>query len=60
LLLQKVYTKIIKSQEGKRNLANSALISPLEPVMIVFLGTVVGGLVVSMYLPIFKMGEVVG
>jgi len=28
--------------------------------MMVFLGGMIGGLVVAMYLPIFKMGEVVG
>ncbi len=27
----------------------------IEPFMLVFLGTVIGGLVVSMYLPVFKM-----
>ena len=32
----------------------------IEPVIIVFLGTVIGGLVVAMYLPIFKIGAVVG
>ncbi|MFO7607484.1 MAG: type II secretion system F family protein [Desulfurivibrionaceae bacterium] len=32
----------------------------IEPFMMVFLGGMVGGLVVAMYLPIFKMGEVVG
>jgi len=31
----------------------------LEPVIIVFLGTLIGGIVVSMYLPIFKLGQVV-
>ncbi|MDB5888848.1 MAG: Type fimbrial assembly protein PilC, partial [Rhodocyclales bacterium] len=31
----------------------------LEPIIIVFLGTIIGGLVVAMYLPIFKLGEVV-
>jgi len=36
-----------------------ALSSLLEPVIMVFLGTVVGGLVVAMYLPIFKLGEVI-
>jgi type IV pilus assembly protein PilC len=30
----------------------------MEPVVIVFLGVVIGGLVVSMYLPIFKLGSV--
>ncbi|HSD36493.1 MAG TPA: type II secretion system F family protein [Rhodocyclaceae bacterium] len=32
----------------------------IEPIIIVFLGTVIGGLVVAMYLPIFKIGAVVG
>jgi type IV pilus assembly protein PilC len=31
----------------------------LEPIIIVFLGTLIGGIVVSMYLPIFKLGQVV-
>ena len=33
----------------------SALLSLMEPIMIVFLGVVVGGMVVAMYLPIFDM-----
>jgi type IV pilus assembly protein PilC len=33
----------------------SGLLSLLEPLMIVFLGVVVGGMVVAMYLPIFDM-----
>jgi len=39
--------------------AVEALSQLLEPLIIVFLGTVVGGLVVAMYLPIFKLGQVV-
>jgi len=35
------------------------LSSLMEPVIIVFLGTIIGGIVVSMYLPIFKLGSVV-
>ncbi len=31
----------------------------IEPMMMVFLGVVIGGLIVAMYLPIFKMGEVI-
>ncbi|MDQ8022133.1 MAG: type II secretion system F family protein [Moraxellaceae bacterium] len=31
----------------------------IEPLIIVFLGTIIGGLVVAMYLPIFKLGQVV-
>lgn len=35
------------------------LSSLLEPIIIVFLGTLIGGIVVAMYLPIFKLGSVV-
>jgi type IV pilus assembly protein PilC len=35
------------------------LSSLMEPIIIVFLGTIIGGIVVSMYLPIFKLGAVV-
>ena len=31
----------------------------MEPIIIVVLGTLIGGIVVSMYLPIFKIGQVV-
>ena len=31
----------------------------MEPIIIVFLGTLIGGIVVAMYLPIFKIGQVV-
>ena len=37
----------------------AALSTLLEPIIIVFLGVVIGGLVVAMYLPIFKLGAVV-
>jgi type IV pilus assembly protein PilC len=39
--------------------AVKGLQSLLEPIIIVVLGTVIGGIVVSMYLPIFKLGQVV-
>jgi type IV pilus assembly protein PilC len=39
--------------------AVAALSSLLEPIIIVFLGVVIGGLVVAMYLPIFKLGAVI-
>jgi type IV pilus assembly protein PilC len=37
----------------------AGLSSLMEPIIIVILGTVIGGIVVSMYLPIFKIGQVV-
>lgn len=39
--------------------AVKALSSLMEPLIIVFLGTLIGGIVVAMYLPIFKLGAVV-
>jgi len=39
--------------------AVEALTSLLEPMIMAFLGVVIGGLVIGMYLPIFKMGAVV-
>ena len=35
------------------------LSSLMEPFIIVFLGTIIGGIVIAMYLPIFKIGQVV-
>jgi type IV pilus assembly protein PilC len=31
----------------------------MEPIIMAFLAVVIGGLVIAMYLPVFKMGEVV-
>ncbi len=39
--------------------AVAAISSLMEPVIMVVLGTVIGGMVVAMYLPIFKLGSVV-
>jgi type IV pilus assembly protein PilC len=38
----------------------AGLTSLLEPLLMVFLGVIIGGIVLCMFLPIFKMGEVVG
>jgi type IV pilus assembly protein PilC len=40
--------------------AVGALTSMMEPLLMVFLGTVVGGMVIAMYLPIFKLASTVG
>ncbi len=40
--------------------AVEALASLMEPIIMVFLGGLIGGLVVALYLPIFKLGSVVG
>ena len=38
---------------------NSGLTALIEPILIVFLGVVVGGMVICMFLPIFKMSEII-
>src|SRR3989338_7621774 len=53
--LDQMLSKIADFYDGEVDTAGGALTSLLEPIMIVFLGVVVGGLVVAMYLPIFKL-----
>jgi len=53
--LDKMLSKIADFYDDEVDTAVTALTSLLEPLMIVFLGVVVGGLVVAMYMPIFKM-----
>ncbi len=52
--------KVAEFYEQEVDNAVDALSSLLEPMIMVFLGVVVGGMVVAMYLPIFKLGAVVG
>jgi type IV pilus assembly protein PilC len=53
--LDEMLTKIADFYDEEVDAAVSVLMSLLEPLMIVFLGVVVGGMVVAMYLPIFDM-----
>ncbi len=45
--------------EGEVDDMVAGISSLMEPIIIVILGTVIGGIVVAMYLPIFKLGQVV-
>nr|WP_283249542.1 type II secretion system F family protein [Hydrogenophilus thiooxidans] len=58
--LDDMLNKIAEYYEREVDDAVASLSQLLEPVIMVFLGVVVGGIVVSMYLPIFKLGQVVG
>jgi len=53
--LDAMLSKIADFYDDEVTTAVNTLTSLLEPIMIVFLGGVVGGLVVAMYLPIFKL-----
>jgi type IV pilus assembly protein PilC len=52
--------KIADFYEDEVDQAVASLTSLLEPAMMVFLGSVIGFIVVAMYLPIFKMAAVIG
>jgi type IV pilus assembly protein PilC len=57
--LEKMLSKVADFFEAEVDDAVAAMSSLIEPILIVFLGVVVGGIVIAMYLPIFKMGQVV-
>lgn len=53
--LDEMLTKIADFYDGEVDTAVEALLAVMEPIMIVVLGVVVGGMIVAMYLPIFDM-----
>jgi type IV pilus assembly protein PilC len=53
--LDEMLSKIADFYDEEVDVAVSALLSLMEPIMIVVLGVIVGGMVVAMYLPIFDM-----
>jgi type IV pilus assembly protein PilC len=57
--LDKMLSKVADFYETEVDDAVASLSSLLEPIIMVFLGVVVGGLVIAMYLPIFKMAGAV-
>jgi type IV pilus assembly protein PilC len=58
--LDEMLTKIADFYDDEVDVAVSALLSLLEPIMILVLGVIVGGMIVAMYLPIFGMMDTVG
>ena len=58
--LDKMLFKVAEFYEQEVNNAVDALSSLLEPFIMVIIGTIVGGMVIGMYLPIFKLAAVVG
>jgi type IV pilus assembly protein PilC len=57
--LDEMLTKIADFYDEEVDASVEALLSAMEPIMIVVLGVVVGGMIVAMYLPIFDMMSVV-
>ncbi|MBR9729127.1 type II secretion system F family protein [Shewanella intestini] len=58
--LDEMLNKVSNIYEMQVDDAVDGLSSLIEPIMMVVIGTLVGGLIVGMYLPIFQMGNVVG
>ena len=58
--LDGMLNKVADFFEAEVDDAVAALASLMEPVIMVVLGTLIGGMVIAMYLPIFKMGQAVG
>ena len=57
--LDSMLGKVADWYEQEIDDAVDALTSLLEPMIMAVLGVLIGGLVIAMYLPIFKMGQVV-
>lgn len=58
--LDSMLNKIADFYDDEVDAAVEAMTSLLEPVMMVFLGGIVGSMIIAMYLPIFKLASVVG
>ncbi len=58
--LDDMLSKVADYYEAEVDNSVDSLTALMEPAIMVFLAIVIGGLVIAMYLPIFKMGEVVG
>ena len=59
LALDQMLHKVAEIYEDEVDVAVASLSSLMEPIIMVVLGTLIGGMVIAMYLPIFKLGEAV-
>jgi type IV pilus assembly protein PilC len=57
--LEKMLSKIADFYDEQVDAAATALTSMIEPLVIAFLGVVIGGIVISLFLPIFKITELI-
>jgi len=58
--LDNMLDKIAESYQEQVDVATAGLVSVLEPFIIIFLGVVIGGIVISMFLPILTMSKLIG
>lgn len=57
--LEKMLTKIADFYDEQVDAAVSAMTSLIEPMVIAFLGVIIGGIVISLFMPIFKISELI-
>jgi type IV pilus assembly protein PilC len=57
--LEKMLAKIADFYDDQVDAAVSGLTSLIEPLIIAFLGIIIGGIVIAMFLPVFKMTEII-
>jgi type IV pilus assembly protein PilC len=57
--LDEMLSKVADFYEEEVDRTVDGLTSLIEPVMIVFIGSIIGFIIISMYLPIFKIGELI-
>ena len=57
--LEKMLTKIADFYDDQVDAAVAGMTSLIEPLVIAFLGVVIGGIVIALFLPIFKITELI-
>ena len=58
--LDEMFTSVSVYYEEEFDTAVENMASLIEPIMIVFMGTMIGGLMIAMYSPIFNVGSIIG
>jgi type IV pilus assembly protein PilC len=58
--LDEMFGSVAKYYEEEFDTAVANLASLIEPIMIVFMGITIGGLMIAMYAPIFNVGAIIG
>jgi type IV pilus assembly protein PilC len=58
--LDEMFTSVSGYYEEEFDTAVDNMSSLIEPIMIVFMGSMIGGLMIAMYSPIFNVGAIIG
>jgi type IV pilus assembly protein PilC len=58
--IDEMLESVAETYDDEVEVTLATLTSLMEPFLMVFLGVIIGGIVISMFLPIFKIGTVVG